>query len=191
MLVWICSSPFLMDILLMFVTPCFPRDDVISSAVAKINPLLLITPLGVFSRSCGYALHLVVWKLFILGMFSTCLWPFHHEKQASILCFPYVFVGSSSCDNFSIMKRENLAWQTSSKDSITMNLKNSAASFSESDSDRFRILFVCLLEDAIRDVYFSLALCSPTLHGVQLVLGIYQERSPFALLDTEIHDQYT
>ena len=69
-------------------------------------------------------------------------------------------------------KGENLARQTPSKDSITMNLGKSAASFSESDSDRF--YFVFLFEDTISDVYFLPALCSTTHHGVQLVLGMYQ-----------------
>ena len=56
----------------MFDTPCFPSTIVIS-AIAKGNFLLLITPLDVFSLLCGYALHLEVWKIFILRMFSACL----------------------------------------------------------------------------------------------------------------------
>ena len=40
---------------------------------------------------------------------------------------------------FSMRKVENLARQTSSKDSMTMNLGKSAASFS--DSDRFCLVF--------------------------------------------------
>ena len=40
----------------------FPRAANIS-AVANANSLLLITPLEVFSFSCGYALNLVLWKL--------------------------------------------------------------------------------------------------------------------------------
>ena len=54
-----------------------------------------------------------------------------------------------------------------------MNLGKSAASFSESDSERFRLDF--LFEDTIYAVYFSLALRSTTHHGVQLVLWINQE----------------
>ena len=57
----------------MFDIPCFPSTIVISSAIAKGNFLLLITPLDVFSLSCGYALHLAVWKIFILRMYSACL----------------------------------------------------------------------------------------------------------------------
>ena len=74
---------------------------------------------------------------------------------------------------------------------MIMNLKKSATSFSESDSDRFHFVFVFLLEDTISDVYFLLALCSTTYHGVQLVLGIYQGGNPFALVETGIPDQYT
>ena len=47
-------------VILMFVTPCFPRTAVISSAVTKANFLLLITSLEVFNRLRQYALHLVV-----------------------------------------------------------------------------------------------------------------------------------
>ena len=63
-----------------------------------------------------------------------------------------------------------------------MNLRKSAASFSESDSEKFRLDF--LFEDAIYAVYFSLALRSTTHHGVQLVLGMNQGGNPFALVET-------
>ena len=86
-------------------------------------------------------------------------------------------------------KGENLTWQTSSKDSITMNLGKSAASFSEPDSDRFCLDF--LFTDDIYAVYFSLALRSTTHQRVQLVLGINQGGNPFALVETGIRDQYT
>ena len=46
MLVWIRSSPFLMKILFIFVTPCFPRADAISSSVANAKSLFQITPFG-------------------------------------------------------------------------------------------------------------------------------------------------
>ena len=75
-----------------------------------------------------------------------------------------------------------MARHTSSKDSITMNLEKSAASFSESDSEKFRLVF--LFEDAIYAVYFSLAMGSSTHHGVQLVLGMNQGGNPFALVET-------
>ena len=113
MLVWIRCSPFLMEILFIFVTPCFPRANAISSSVAK----------------------------------------------------------------------------TSSKDSITINLGKSAASFSKSNSERFRLDF--LFEDAIYAAYFSLALRSTTHHGVQLVFGINQGGNLFALVEMGIRDQYT
>ena len=82
---------------------------------------------------------------------------------------------------------ENLARQTSSKDSITMNLRKSATSFSE--SDKFRLDF--LFEDAIYAVYFSLALHITTYHRVQLVLGMNQGGDPFTLVEMGIHCQYT
>ena len=43
--------------------------------------------------------------------------------------------------SFSIKKGENLARQTSSKDLMTMNLGKSAASFSESHTDKFLLVF--------------------------------------------------
>ena len=73
---------------------------------------------------------------------------------------------------FSIKKGENLTRQTFSKDSMTMNLGKSDASFSEYDSDKFVLVF--LLEDTISDIYSLLVQCSTTHHGIQLVLGIYQ-----------------
>ena len=72
---------------------------------------------------------------------------------------------------FSMRKGENLARQTSTKDSVTMNLEKSAASFCKSDLDRLFVLFFSF-EDTISDVYFLLALCSTTHHGVQHVLGL-------------------
>ena len=103
---------------------------------------------------------------------------------------PFLVFGLGLADiTFSMKKDENLAKQTSSKDSITMNLGKSAASFSESDSDKFRLDF--LFEDAIYAVYFSLALRATTHHGVQLVLGINLGGNPFDLVETGIRDQYT
>ena len=63
-----------------------------------------------------------------------------------------------------------------------MNRGKSAASFSESDSERFRSDF--LFEDAIYAVYFSLAQRSTTHYGVQLVLGMNQGGNPFAMVET-------
>ena len=50
-----------------------------------------------------------------------------------------------------------------------MNLGKFAASFSKSDSERFRLDL--LFEDAIYAVYFSLALRPTTHYGVQLLLN--------------------
>ena len=71
-------------------------------------------------------------------MFSSCL-RLYLDKQATILVL--IFVGLALVDiTFSIRKGESLARHTSSKDSITMNLEKSAASFSESDSESFRLV---------------------------------------------------
>ena len=115
-------------------------------------------------------------------MFSACLRLSTSTSKLPFLIFLTVF-GLALVDiTFSIRKGENLARHTPSKDSITMNLGKSAASFSESDSQRFRLGF--LFEDAISAVYFSLTLRSSTHHGIQLVLGINQGGNPFALVET-------
>ena len=170
MLVWIRCSPFLMEIFFIFVTPGFPWADSISSSVANANSLLLINPLEVLSFSCGYALHLVVWNVFIFDMFSACLRLSTSTSKLPFLVFLTIF-GLALVDiTFSMRKGENFARHISSKNSITMNLGKSAASFSESDSERFRFDF--LFEDAMYAIYFSQALRSSTHHGVQLVLGM-------------------
>ena len=122
-------------------------------------------------------------------MFSACLQLSTLTSKLPFLVFLTVFRLALVDIIFSMRKGENLARQTSSKDSITMNLDKSAASFSESDSDRFRLDF--LFEDAIYAANFSLALRSTTHHGVQLVLGMNQEGNPFTLVETGICDQYT
>ena len=127
----------IIEILLMFVTLCFPWAVDISSAVTKANTLLLITPLKVFSLLCRYALLLVVWKLFILKMISACLWLSTSMSKFLFSVFLMFWGVALVAITFSIEKGENLARQTSSKDSMTMNLRKSAASFSESDSDKF------------------------------------------------------
>ena len=77
-------------------------------------------------------------------------------------------------------------------DSIARNLgKDALASLSEeeSNSERFRLNF--LFEKVRCIICFSLVLCSTTHHGVQLILGKYQEGNPFALVEMRIHYQYT
>ena len=187
MLVWICSSPSQCGFF-WCLSLHFPHTAVISE-IAKANSLLLITPLEVFSLSWGYALHLVVWKLFILRMFLTCLQLFTSTSKFPFCVFSTFWGVTFVAITFSIKEEENMARHTSSKDSMTMNLGKSAASFSKSDSDKF-ILFYFLLEDAISDVHFLLGLCSTTHHGVQLVLGMNQGGNPFTLVETEIHNQY-
>ena len=77
-----CWSEFLMEILLIFVALYFPRADAISSSVANVNSLLLITPLEVFlmnlrksaasfSKSDSYRFHLFffIWRHQRCGIF--------------------------------------------------------------------------------------------------------------------------
>ena len=127
---------------------------------------------------------------FYFFMFSACLRLSTSRSKLSFLVFLTVFAVALVEITFSMRKGKNLARQTSSKYSMTMNLGKSAASFSKSDSDRFR-LDVFYLKDAIYAVYFSLALHFTTHHGVQLVLVINQGGNLFTLDETGIRDQYT
>ena len=106
----------------MFVTPCFLSVPVISSSVAMANSLFLITPLGVFSLSCGYTLHLVLWKLYIFRIFSAFLQLGTLTSKFMFLDFVRFFGVALDAINFSMRKGENLARQTSTKDSMMMNL---------------------------------------------------------------------
>ena len=73
-------------------------------------------------------------------MFSACLRLSTSTSKLPFLVFLTVF-GLALIDiTFSIRKGESLARHTSSKDSITMNLWKSAVLFSESDSERFRLV---------------------------------------------------
>ena len=63
-------------------------------------------------------------------------------KQVSIPCFSYVFCFFAIVRIFFSEIGDKSTGQTSSKDSMTMNLGRSAVSSSESDSDRF--IFFCL-----------------------------------------------
>ena len=105
-------------------------------------------------------------------MLSACLRLSTSASKFSFLVFLKVLGVALVKISFSIMKDENLAKQISTKYVMSMYLGMSAASFSESDSDRFR--FFPLFEDAIEAVYFSLTLYSTTHHGIQLVLGMNQ-----------------
>ena len=88
---------------------------------------LLITLLDLFSLSSGYALHLVVWKLYFYYVF--CLpTAVHFNNQVYISCFFFfcfvlffTFIGVALVGNsFSLKELENLTRQTFSKDSMTM-----------------------------------------------------------------------
>ena len=122
-------------------------------------------------------------------MFSACLRLSTSTSKLPFLVCLTVFELALVDITFSMWKGENLSKQTSPKDSITMNLGKSVASFFESDSERFRLDF--LFEDAIYTVYFSLALRSTTNLEVQPVLGTNQGGNPFALVETGIRTQYT
>ena len=90
--------------------------------------------------------------------YAFCLPPaVHLDKQVAIPCFFNSFQ-SSPCRKYFFY---DLALQTSSKDSLKMNMGKFAASFSESDSDRFHL--VLLFEDAINARHHSSR--SPTCVG--------------------------
>ena len=92
-------------------------------------------------------------------MLSACLRLSTSTSKLSFLVILTDFLVVLVEITFSVRKGENLAWPTSSKDSLTMNLGKSAASFSESDSDWFCLVFF-LIEDAIVAVYFCWP-CAP------------------------------
>ena len=123
-------------------------------------------------------------------MLFACLRLFTSTSKLSFLVSLTVFGLALVEITFSLGKGEDLPWQTSSNDSITMNLRKSTASFSESDSKRFCLVYF-LFEDAIYDVYFLLAMRYTTYHGVQLALGKNQVGNPFAFVVTGICNQYT
>ena len=131
---------------------------------------------GSLALSCMEGFHFY-WR-------SACLWLSTLTSLFPFWIF-FRFFGVALVDNtFSIRKGVNLARQTTSKDSMTMNLGKSAASPSKSDSDWFRLFFN-------RWCMFSLTLYSTCRHGVQFVLGVIQGENPFTLVVTGIHDQYT
>ena len=67
-------------------------------------------------------------------MFSACLQL--STSTSKLLFLVFLIFGVALVEiTFSIRKGENLVRQTSSKDTRTMNLGTSAASFSESDSE--------------------------------------------------------
>ena len=89
----------------------------------------------------------------------------------------------------SIKKGENLARQISSKDSMTMNLGISAATFSETDSDEFLFVYF-LLENTISCIFFTGPMLyhpprSPT------CVGNVPRGSLFTFIETGIHNQQT
>ena len=142
-------------------TPYFPKATLTSSDVAKHSCLLLRIPFKVFNFSCGYALHLVMWKVFILTIFLALLQLSTSKNKLPFLVFLTVLELVLLEITFSIQNGDNLARQVSSKDARTMNLGKSATLVSKSDSERFYFIFYLLFV-----LYWS------THHGIQILLGI-------------------
>ena len=91
MLVWIFFRPFLIIIILMSVTPCFPRAAVISFAAAKARSRLLTTPFDFqffmeVSFTLGRTKHLHFENVFSLPP------AVNIHKQVSV---PYFFLSGS------------------------------------------------------------------------------------------------
>ena len=72
-----------MEILLIFLTPCFPRTDDIFSSLAYANSLVLISLLG--------ALNFVLWMVFIFNMLFACLQLSTSTSKLPFLVFLTVF----------------------------------------------------------------------------------------------------
>ena len=102
----LCFLPFLIVILLMFVTQCFPRAADISSAGTKANSILLITSLEVFSFSCAYALHLETFHFENVFCLPSAV---HLNNQVFISCFFYILGGSPCCNNLFFEERRKLS----------------------------------------------------------------------------------
>ena len=165
--------------LLIFVTPRFPRAVAISCSVAKANSLLLMTPLEMLNLSWAYVLHLELRKLFFSeGFLFISGYP---PQQASFhFSFSLHFLVLFALKLFFLSEMEKiLARQTSSRDFMTMNLGKSAASFSESDSDKFLL------------VYFRWPCAPLPTTESNLRREWTKGESPFALAEMGIHNQYT
>ena len=138
------------------------------------------------SLSWGYALHLVVWKLFILRVFSACF-----RLSTSSRFPPRVFLmfwgwGSSRFDDIFCFERGEFSQVDLLQRFDDNEYGKSAASFFDFDSDKF--LLVYMLEDATSDVIFHWS-CASLRRSI--CVGMYQGGNPFALVETGIHDQYT
>ena len=139
-----------------------------------------------WAASSSFNIHFSVHMFFQIGQWEQIAVPLFFFFSF----FFFTFLEVTLVDiTFSIEKEENLAMQIFSKDSMTMNLGKSAASFSKSNTER---LFFCFFfyEESIGNVNFLLILCSTIYHGVQLELRIYQAGNPFALIETRLLYQY-
>ena len=159
----------------MFITPCFPRVDAISSSVANAYFLLLITPFEVLSFCFLYVF---------------CLPPaVYLDEKVTIPCFLNSFRTSLCIDYFFYEWRREFGLAD-----ILQRLNNDGSGKVYCLIPRvwfWQVSFSFLFEEAIYVVYFSLVLRSTTHHGVQFVLGMNQGVNPFALVGTRIRNQYT
>ena len=99
-------------------------------------------------------------RFYFLYVFCLCS-AVHSTSKLPFVVFFKIFGVSRVEITFTMRKGENLANQTSSKDSITMNLGKSAASFSESDSAKFYLGFFFLRRHVCNIFVAELALHYP------------------------------
>ena len=126
-------------------------------------------------------------------MFSALIRLSNSTSNLPFLVFFTVF-GVTLVEITCLKKGDNFPWQTSSKDSITMNLGKSVASFSESDSDRSHLFFFNL-----KTPYMLYILRWPCAPSTIMESNLYWERtkeethSPSLRRGyaTSILDQYT
>ena len=147
----------------------------------------------------------VKWKVFVFNVFCLHL-AVHLDKQVAIPCFLNSFLSSPWRNNIFYEERREfceagflqrfnnneseevcclILWPWFSLVWSGDRMANDLQLTTWSDG-RF-----LSSEDAIYGVYLSLALRSTTHHGVQLLSGMNQGENPFALVETEIRDQYT
>ena len=130
---------YFLEILLIFLTPCFPRADCYLLTCIRFQLPTPDNSLGSveFLMQEGSAFR----RMKGFHFSSACLRLSNSTSKLSFLVFLKVFGVDLEEITFSMRKGENLARQTSPKDLITMNLENSAVSFSESDCNRFHLVF--------------------------------------------------
>ena len=102
--------------------------------------------------------------------------------------------------NLSVAKGESMVIHFSSIDMRTIQLKKEVVTSSILLLLKVpvsgRVIHLVYLEWGVKNkpcllIGFSLILCAPIHHGVQLLLGINQGENPFTLIDREIYYWYT